>query len=98
MAPEPNLKSMSLNPFSNNNNFSDGNQDLDVNFFLDNILFLNTEYFSPSDVKIGFSKFESFDTFSILHLNIRRLYNDCFPRVKIEVKTRNPFKTEAVII
>ena len=82
MAPEPNFKSMSLNPFSYNNNFSEGNQDLDVNFFLDNILFLNTEYFSPSDVKIGFSKFESFDTFSILHLNIRRLCNDCFPRGK----------------
>ena len=89
MAPEPNFKSRSLNPFSNNNNFSDGNQDLDVNFFLDNILFLNTECFSPSDVKIGFSKFESFDTFSILHLSIRRLCNDCFPRVKIEVKARN---------
>ena len=64
---------MSFNTFSNNNNFYDGNQDPDVNFFLENIPSLNTEYFSPSDVKIGFSKFESSDTFSVLHLNIRSL-------------------------
>ena len=73
MALEPNFESMSFNPFSNNNNFSDGNQDPDVNFFLDNIPSLNTEYFSPSDVKIGFSKFECSDTFSALHHNIRSL-------------------------
>ena len=47
---------MSFNPFSNNNNSSDSNQDPDVNFFLDNILSFNSEYFSLSDVKIGFSK------------------------------------------
>ena len=54
MAPEPNFESMRFNPFSNNNNFSDSNQDPDVNFFLDNIPLFNTEYFSPSDVIIGF--------------------------------------------
>ena len=32
-----------LQPFPNNSNFSDSNQDPDVNFFLDNILSLNTE-------------------------------------------------------
>ena len=64
---------MSFNPFSSNNNFSDSNQDPDVNFFLDNIPSLNTECFSPSDVKIGFSKFESLDTFSVLHFTIRSL-------------------------
>ena len=73
MAPEPNFQSMSFNPFSNNSNFSDGIQDSDVNFFLDNIPSLNTEHFSPSDVKIGFSKFQSSDTFSVLRLNIRSL-------------------------
>ena len=73
MAPEPNFESMSFNPFSNNNNFSDGNQDPDVNFFLGNIPSLNTEYFSPSDIKIGFSKFKSSDSFSVLHLNTRSL-------------------------
>ena len=73
MALEPNFESMSFNPFSNNNNFSDGNRGPDVNFFLDNILSLNTEYFSSSDVKIGFSKFECSDTFSALHPNIRSL-------------------------
>ena len=62
MASAPNFESMSFNHFSNNNNF-----------FLDNIASLNTEYFSPSEVKIGFSKFESPDTFSALHLNIRSL-------------------------
>ena len=66
MAPEPNFESMKYNPFSNSNNFSDSNQDPDVNFFLDNIPSINTEYFSPSGVKIGFSKFESLDTFSVL--------------------------------
>ena len=73
MASELNFESMSFNPFSKNNNFSDSNQDLDVNFFLDNIPSLNIEYFSPSDVKIVFSKFESSDTFSVLHLNITSL-------------------------
>ena len=73
MVPEPNFESMSFNPFLNNKNFSDGNQDPDVNFFLDNILSLNAEYFSPSAVKIGFSKFESSDTFSVLHLNFKSL-------------------------
>ena len=64
---------MSFNPFLSNNNFSDSNQDPDVNFFLGNIPSLNTEHFSPSDVKIGFSKFESLDTFSVLHFTIRSL-------------------------
>ena len=73
MASEQNFESMNFKPFSNNNSFSDGNQDPNVDFFVDNIPFLNTEYFSPSDVKIGFSKFESSDTFSVLHLNIRSL-------------------------
>ena len=68
MAPEPNFESMSFN-----NNFSDNNQDPDVNFFLGNILSVNTEYFLPFDVKIGFSKFESPEIFSVLHLNIRSL-------------------------
>ena len=31
------------------------------------------DYFSPIAVKIGFSKFESPDTFSVLHLNIKSL-------------------------
>ena len=55
MAPESNSESMRFNPFSKINNLSDNNQDPDVNFFLDNIPSLNTEYFSPSEVKIGFS-------------------------------------------
>ena len=71
MVLEPHFKSMSFNTFSNNKNFYDGNQDPDVNFFLENIPSLNTEHFSPSDDKIGFSKFESSDTFLVLHLNIR---------------------------
>ena len=53
------------------NNFSDSIQNPDVNFFLDNIASLYTEYFLPSDVRIGFVKFESPDTFSELHLNIK---------------------------
>ena len=88
MASEPNFQSMSFNSFSNNNNFSDSNQDPDVNFFLDNIPFLNTEYFSPSDVKIGFSKFESPDTFSALHLNISNLRKN-FEAFKELYKTLN---------
>ena len=64
---------MSFNSFSKNNNFSDSKQDPDVNFFLDNIPSIITEYFSLSDVKIGFSKFESPDTFSVLYLNVRSL-------------------------
>ena len=58
MATEPNFESISFNPFWNNNIFSGNNQDPDVNFFLDNIPSIITDYFSPSDVKIGFSKFE----------------------------------------
>ena len=73
MAPEPNFESMCFNPFLNKNNFSDSNQGLDVNFFLDNIPSLNTEYFSSSDVKLCFSKFESPNTFSVTHRNIRSL-------------------------
>ena len=53
------------------NNFSDSIQNPDVNFFLDNIASFDTEYFLPSEVKIGFVKFESPDTFSELHLNIK---------------------------
>ena len=70
MAPGPNFKAISLNPFPNNSNFSDSNQDLGVYFFLDNIPSLNTEYVLPSDVTI---ESESPDTFSVLHLNIRSL-------------------------
>ena len=77
MAPEPNFESMNFIPFSSNNNFSDSNEDPDVNFFLDNILSLNTEYFKPYDVKIGFSKFESPGVFSVLHLSIRSLRENC---------------------
>ena len=36
MVPEPNFESMRFNNFWNNNNFSDSDQDPDVNFFLDN--------------------------------------------------------------
>ena len=64
---------MSFKPFLNNSNFSSSNQDLDISFFLDNIPSLNTEYFLSFDVKIGFSKFVSPDTFSVLHLNTRNL-------------------------
>ena len=71
MASEPNFESMSSNPFSYNNNFSDVYQDQDSNFFLHNISSINTEYFSLFNVKIGFSKFESSDTISVQHLNIR---------------------------
>ena len=45
----------------------------DVDFFLNKITFLNAEYFSPSDVEIGFSKVESPETFSVLYLNIGSL-------------------------
>ena len=88
MAPEPNFESMSSNTFSNNNSFSDSNQDPNVNFLLDNIPFLNTECFSPSDVKIGFSEFESPDTFSILYFNIRSLRKN-FEDFKKLYKTLN---------
>ena len=71
MTPKPNFESMSFNPFSNNNKFSDSYQDPDVNCFLDNIPSFNTEYFSPSDVNKSFSKFQTPDTFSGLHVNIR---------------------------
>ena len=69
ISPEPNFESMSFNPLSSNKNFPESNQDLDVKFFLDDILSLNTEYFLSSDVKIGFSKLESPGTISVLHLN-----------------------------
>ena len=88
MAPKPNFESMSFNSFSNNNNFSDNNQDHDVNFFLYSILSLNTKYFLPADVKIGLSKFESPDTFSGLHLNIRSLRKN-FEHFKELYKTLN---------
>ena len=88
MAPEPNFESMSFNLFPNNNNFSGNNQDPDVNIFVVNIRSLNTEYFSLPDVKIGFSKFESPDTFSVLHLNIRSLRKD-FEDFKELYKTLN---------
>ena len=58
MAPEPNFESMSFNPFLNNNNLSDSYQDPDVNFFLDNISALSTEYFSPFDVNMLISTLE----------------------------------------
>ena len=73
MAPQPNFESMSFNSFLNNNTFIGSNRDPDVNFFLENLTSLNTEYCSPSDVKIGFSKFESPETFSVLYPNIRNL-------------------------
>ena len=41
--------------------------------FFEIILSPNTDFFSLSDGKMGISKFESLDTFSILHLNIRDL-------------------------
>ena len=85
MAPEPNFESMSFNPFSNDNHFFDSNQDPDVHFFLDNIPSLNI---SPSDVKIGFSKFESPDRFSVLHLIIRS-FRKTFGDFKDIYKTLN---------
>ena len=47
-----------------------------------------TEHFSPSDDKIGFSKSESPDTFSVLHLNIRSLRKN-FEYFKEPYKTLN---------
>lgn len=70
MVYEPNLESMIFYHFSNNDCFG-SNQDPDVNFLLGNISSLNIEYFPPSDIKIVFSNFESPDTFSVPHLNIR---------------------------
>ena len=46
MAPEPNFESISFNPISRNKNLSSNNQDPDVNFFLDKISSLNSEYIS----------------------------------------------------
>ena len=88
MAPEPNFESMSFKPFSYNDNFPDSSQDPDVNFFLGNTPSLNTENFSLSDAKIAFSKFESSDTFSVLHLNIRSLRKN-FEDFKELYKTLN---------
>ena len=58
MAPETNFKSMSFNPFLNNSNFSDGNQDLDVNFFLDNMPSLNTTSTSTVFLRKNFEDFK----------------------------------------
>ena len=91
MAPEPNFESMSFNPFSNNNIFSDGNQYPDVNFFLGNIPSLNTKYFLLSDVKTGFSKFESSGAFSVLHLSIMGLRKG-FEDFKELCEAHSPFE------
>ena len=71
-----------------NNNLSDSNQDTEFNFFLDNIPSLNTKCFSSSNAKIGFSMFESPDTFSVLHLNVRSLRKN-FEDFKELYKTLN---------
>ena len=76
MAPEPNFESMGYKPFLSNNISSDNIQDFDVNFFFYNITSptpVDTGHFSASDVKMGFSKCESSDTVSVLHLKIRSL-------------------------
>ena len=77
-----------LYTFLNNNNFFGSKQDPDINLFLDSISSLNAEYFSPSNVKIGFSKFESPDAISVLHLNIGNLRKN-FEDFKELYKTLN---------
>ena len=97
MATEPNFESMSFKPFSNNNIFSGGNQYPDVNFFLGNIPSLNAKHFLLSDIKAGFSKFESSGTFSVLHLSIMGLRKG-FQDFKELYEAHSPFKAVGELV
>ena len=72
MTPNTTFESLNFNPFIVNDSLNDNIQDLDVNFFLDNVFPLDADYISPSDFN-GNSKDFTENSFSVLYLNIRTL-------------------------
>ena len=71
MAPEPSFETMCFNPFLANDSLNDYNQNPDVNFY-NNITSLESNYLSPSEIDKNFKNFCT-ESFSVLHLNIRRM-------------------------
>ena len=57
MAPNTIFESLNFNPFIANDSLNDKSQDLDVNFFRNNVSPLDTDYISPSDFNGNFKDF-----------------------------------------
>ena len=58
--------------FIANDSLNNNSQDLDVNFFHDNVSPLDIDYISPDDFRENFKDFTE-NSFSFLHLSIRSL-------------------------
>ena len=72
MAPNATPEAMSFNPFIVNENINNSNQDRDLNFFHESVSFsFDTVYVLPKDFMSNF-KDNAQQSFSVLHLNIRR--------------------------
>ena len=63
---------LNFNPFIVNDSLNDKSQDLDVNFFHDNVSSPDTDYISPSNFNRNFKDF-TINSFFVLYLNIRSL-------------------------
>ena len=71
MTPDINFKSLSHNPFSIHESSINSEHDPGINFYQD-LSSLETHYCSPNGFKNNFQSFLK-DSFSVLHLNIRRM-------------------------
>ena len=72
MTPNTTFKSLNFNPFIVNNSLNDNSQDLDVDFFHDNVSPLDTDYISPSFFNGDFKDFVE-NLSSVLHISIMTL-------------------------
>ena len=72
MTPNTTFKSLKFNPFIVNNSLNDNSQDLDVDFFHDNVSPLDTDYISPSFFNGDFKDFVE-NSSSVLHISIMTL-------------------------
>ena len=72
VSPNSDFESQSFNPFSVSEEFQHNELDPDVNYYLDEISSLDTKYYVPDEVKDQL-KILQLNSFSVLHLNIRRM-------------------------
>ena len=72
MTPNTTFKSLNFSPFIVNNSLNDNSQDLDVDFFHDNVSPLDTDYISPSFFNRDFKDFVE-NSSSVLHISIMTL-------------------------
>ena len=70
MAPNSGFESQFFHPFSVNEELQNNELDPDVNYYLNEISCLDTDYYVPDEVKYQLKSLQ-LNSFSAFHLNIR---------------------------